>query len=206
MKRHLPLFAGFALALLFSVPALAKNPVVVMQTSHGTIEIELYEDKAPITVKNFLEYAKSGFYEGTIFHRVIPGFMIQGGGFTKDMVQKKTRPPIQNEANNGLKNERGTIAMARTQVKDSATSQFFINVVDNDFLNHGVRDFGYAVFGRVTKGMDVVDKIADVPTGNCGRYPNCPKTPVIIEKVTVKEKAASEKKAAPKEKAPTATK
>jgi peptidyl-prolyl cis-trans isomerase B (cyclophilin B) len=165
-----------------------KNPVVEMKTSEGSIKIELWQDKAPVTVKNFLQYAEEGYYEGTIFHRVIENFMIQGGGFTPDMAQKQPRPPIKNEAKADLKNERGTIAMARTMVVDSATSQFFINVKDNESLNH--RDetpqgFGYAVFGKVIEGMDVVDKIKAVPTGNAGPHQNVPTKPVVIEKVTV---------------------
>lgn len=161
--------------------------MVVMSTSKGDVKIELYPDLAPITVKNFLSYAKDGFYDGTIFHRVIPGFMIQGGGFTPDMKQKDTREPIKNEADNGLKNDKGTIAMARTNVVDSATSQFFINQADNDFLNHGSRDFGYAVFGKVVEGIDVVDKIAAVRTGSTGMYQDVPEEPVVIESVRIIE-------------------
>jgi peptidyl-prolyl cis-trans isomerase A (cyclophilin A) len=141
------------------------NPVVVIETTMGDITVELDKAKAPITVDNFLSYLKDGFYNGTTFHRVIKGFMIQGGGFTADGRQKQTKPPIKNEAANGLKNVRGTVAMARTGVVDSATSQFFINHADNGALDHKVRDFGYAVFGKVTAGMDVVDKIANVQTG-----------------------------------------
>ena len=161
---------------------------VTMETSMGTISLELDEEKAPETVKNFAQYAKDGHYDGTIFHRVIDGFMIQGGGFTKDMNQKETRAPIRNEAMNGLKNRRGTIAMARTMVVDSATSQFFINLVDNDFLDFQSptpQGFGYAVFGEVTDGMNVVDKIAKEKTGFVGPYQNVPEVPVIIKKVTV---------------------
>lgn len=145
----------------------AKNPVVVMVTSMGTIEMELYPDKAPITVKNFLGYVKKGHYNGTIFHRVIKTFMVQGGGMTADMKEKSTGAGIKNESGNGLKNDRGMVAMARTSDPNSATAQFFINVVDNGFLNKDqARDgVGYAVFGKVIKGMDVVDKIRDVPTG-----------------------------------------
>lgn len=160
----------------------------VMETSLGTITLELDEGKSPETVRNFAEYAKSGHYDGTIFHRVIDGFMVQGGGFTKAMDQKPTRAPIRNEAANGLRNERGTIAMARTMVVDSATSQFFINLVDNDFLNFSSptpQGFGYAVFGRVTDGMDVVDAIAKVKTGFCGPHQNVPEEAVVIRKVTV---------------------
>jgi len=164
------------------------NPVVIMTTSKGDIKIELFKDKAPITVENFLSYVNDGFYNGTIFHRVIPNFMIQGGGFTPDFTQKPTKPPIKNEAKNGLKNEKGTLAMARTQVVDSATSQFFINLVDNSFLDNGVRDYGYAVFGKVTDGMDVVEKIAAVPTGNKGMYGDVPQEDVVIESVKIVEK------------------
>ena len=159
-----------------------------IETSLGTITLELNEAKAPATVANFAEYAKAGFYDGTIFHRVIDGFMIQGGGFTKDMNQKATREPISNEAMNGLSNKRGTIAMARTMVVDSATSQFFINLVDNDFLDFTSptpQGFGYAVFGEVTDGMSVVDAIAKVRTGNAGPHQNVPEEAVVIRKVTV---------------------
>ena len=157
-----------------------KTPVVVLSTTLGDIVIALYPDKAPVSVANFLAYVDSGFYTGTIFHRVIPGFMIQGGGFTEGMQSKPTQAPIKNEAKNGLKNDRGTLSMARTQVIDSATSQFFINLADNAFLDHGVRDFGYAVFGKVMEGMDVVDKIAAVPTGTRGMYRDVPQDPVVI--------------------------
>ena len=163
---------------------------VTIETSMGTITAELDDVKAPVTVKNFISYVTSGHYNGTIFHRVIDGFMIQGGGFTKDMVQKDTQAPIKNEAANGLKNARGTLAMARTMVVDSATSQFFINLVDNDFLNYRGPDprmFGYAVFGKVTAGMDVVDKIAKVKTGFAGPHQDVPVEPVVITKVTVAE-------------------
>jgi len=159
-------------------------PVVAMETSKGTIKIELYPDKAPETVENFMTYVKSGYYDGTIFHRVIPDFMIQGGGFTPDMEKKETREPIQNEAKNGLKNERGTIAMARTFMPHSATSQFFINHVTNQKLDNSEQNgWGYAVFGKVVDGMDVVDAIATVPTKNAGPYQNVPAQPVIIESV-----------------------
>ena len=159
-----------------------------METSMGTITLELDDGKAPITVGNFVKYATSGHYDGTIFHRVIDGFMIQGGGFTKDMNQKPTEDPIRNEAMNGLRNLRGTIAMARTMVVDSATSQFFINLVDNDFLdfqNPTPQGFGYAVFGKVTDGMEVVDKIAKVRTGSAGPHQNVPEEPIVIKKVQV---------------------
>jgi cyclophilin family peptidyl-prolyl cis-trans isomerase len=155
--------------------------MVVLETSHGTIKIEVDPDQAPVTVENFLQYVDDGFYAGTIFHRVIPGFMIQGGGFDPQMQEKATNPPIKNEADNGLKNLRGTLSMARTQVKDSATSQFFINLKDNDFLDHGARDSGYAVFARVVEGMDVVEAIAGVKTGNHGPHGDVPVDPVVIE-------------------------
>ena len=161
---------------------------VTMETSMGTITLELNDELAPETVKNFVRYAKEGHYDGTIFHRVIDGFMIQGGGFTKDMNQKKTHDPIRNEAVNGLGNRRGTIAMARTMVVDSATSQFFINLVDNGFLDFQSptpQGFGYAVFGKVTDGMDVVDRIAKVKTGFAGPHQNVPETAVVIKKVTL---------------------
>lgn len=158
----------------------AENPHVLLNTSMGEIEIELEAEKAPVSTKNFLEYVESGFYDGTVFHRVIPGFMIQGGGFNEGLNQKKTRAPIKNEADNGLHNVRGTLAMARTQDVNSATSQFFINHRDNDFLDHGGRDFGYAVFGKVVRGMDVVDQIAQVPTGNRSMMQNVPLSPVKI--------------------------
>ena len=160
---------------------------VIMETNRGTITLELDDGKAPATVGNFIKYAKSGFYDGTIFHRVIDGFMIQGGGFTKDMNQKPTDAPIMNEAMNGLKNLRGTIAMARTAVVDSATSQFFINLVDNpflDFVSPDPRNFGYAVFGWVVDGMDVVDAIAKVKTGCRGPHQNVPEEEISIKKVT----------------------
>ena len=155
--------------------------MVVFETTHGTMKIEVDPEAAPVTVENFLKYVDEGFFNGTIFHRVIPGFVIQGGGFDPQMVQKSTHAPITNEADNGLKNLRGMLSMARTQVKDSATSQFFINLVDNDVLDHGARDFGYAVFAKVVEGMDVVDKIAGVKTGNHGPHGDVPVEPVVIE-------------------------
>lgn len=157
-----------------------------METSEGTIKIELWADKAPGTVANFLRYVDDGFYSGTIFHRVIPDFMIQGGGLTPDMKQKKTRDSIKNEAAPELKNERGTLAMARTNLVNSATSQFFINVVDNPFLNQKNKTptgFGYAVFGKVIEGMDVVDRIKDVKTISYGQHENVPASPVLITAV-----------------------
>lgn len=166
----------------------SPNPVVVMETSEGTIRLELWADKAPMSVKNFLSYVDEGFYDGTIFHRVIDNFMIQGGGFTPEMNQKPTHEPIKNEASPELKNDLGTIAMARTAVVDSATCQFFINVKDNDFLNHKdatPAGFGYAVFGKVVEGMDVVEKIKKVQTTNVGPFQNVPVKPVIIQSVKV---------------------
>ena len=155
--------------------------MITITTSHGDITIELFADEAPVSVENFLAYVDAGHFDGTIFHRVIPNFMIQGGGFDAGMNQKDTRDPIKNEADNGLKNERGTLAMARTSEINSATSQFFINLKDNAFLDHG-SDFGYAVFARVSDGMDVVDKIAAVATGNSGGHSDVPKEAVEIEK------------------------
>ncbi len=175
--------------ILLGLPAVAAAaaPVVVIDTSFGPIEVELAPDKAPASVQNFLRYVDEKFYDGTIFHRVINSFMIQGGGFTKEFEQKRTHEPIKNEAGNGLKNVRGTIAMARTSVVDSATAQFFINVVDNAFLDHRdetQRGFGYAVFGKVVKGMDVVDRIRGVQTGQGGPFPSdCPKDAVLIKSV-----------------------
>ncbi|MGW6976347.1 peptidylprolyl isomerase [Streptomyces sp. NPDC054952] len=157
-----------------------KNPHVLLTTSFGDIEIELNAEKAPISTKNFLEYVDSGFYNNTIFHRVIPGFMVQGGGFTDQLVQKSTRDPIRNEAGNGLQNTRGTVAMARTSDPDSATSQFFFNVADNDFLNPG-RDRGYAVLGKVTKGMEIVDQIVATPTGLKNGMRDLPTDPIYIK-------------------------
>ena len=160
----------------------------IIDTGMGSITLELDDEKAPATVANFVAYAKSGHYDNTIFHRVIDGFMIQGGGFTKDMNQKPTGEPIRNEAMNGLKNRRGTIAMARTMVVDSATSQFFINLVDNDFLDFTAptpQGFGYAVFGRVVDGMDIVDRIAKAKTGFAGPHQNVPEDPIVIRKIIV---------------------
>jgi peptidyl-prolyl cis-trans isomerase A (cyclophilin A) len=162
----------------------AKNPRVVMETSMGKMTLELFPKEAPETVRNFLEYVKNGFYDGTIFHRVIPGFMIQGGGFSGEMEQKATRPPIKNEAANGLKNDRGTVAMARTADPHSATGQFFINLVNNDRLNRPLPDgHGYAVFGKVVEGMEVVDQIANVKTGMQMGFRDVPVTPVVIKSV-----------------------
>ncbi|MCX7175106.1 MAG: peptidylprolyl isomerase [Proteobacteria bacterium] len=173
-----------AAGLLLNLPVFAANPMVEMKTNQGTVTIELYADKAPKSVANFLKYAQDGFYNGTIFHRVIDGFMIQGGGFEPGMKQKEPRAPIENEAKNGLKNGVGTLAMARTSDPHSATAQFFINLVDNVMLDYPSRDgWGYAVFGKVTQGMDVVQKIAKVRTGNAGPHQNVPSAPVVIESV-----------------------
>jgi len=170
--------------------ALSDKPQVTIDTSKGTIVLELYPDDAPKTVANFLNYARWGHYNGTIFHRVIPDFMIQGGGFTPEMKQKLTEMPIENEADNGLKNDRGTVAMARTPDPHSATAQFFINTKNNTFLNHTSKTpqgWGYTVFGRVIKGMDVVDAISRVKTGSRGSMSDVPVEPVVITKVTVKD-------------------
>jgi peptidyl-prolyl cis-trans isomerase A (cyclophilin A) len=194
----------FLLAAAISAPAVAANPRVRFETSKGTFVVELEQAKAPITVGNFLEYVKSGFFDGTIFHRVIPGFMVQGGGFTADMQQKPTREPIVNESANGLANKRGTIAMARTADPNSASSQFFINLVDNSFLDKAsARDgVGYCVFGKVVEGMPVLDAIAAVPTGNAGAYQNVPLQPVVIKKASVVAAKAAAKPPAPQGSAP----
>jgi len=170
--------------------ALSDKPQVTIDTSKGTIVLELYPNDAPKTVANFLNYARWGHYNGTIFHRVIPDFMIQGGGFTPEMKEKLTEMPIENEADNGLKNDRGTVAMARTPDPHSATAQFFINTKNNTFLNHTSKTpqgWGYTVFGRVIKGMDVVDAISRVKTGSRGSMSDVPVEPVVITKVTVKD-------------------
>lgn len=168
-----------------------ENPTVILHTNYGAITLELFEDKAPQSVANFIEYARDGHYDGTLFHRVIPNFMIQGGGFDTEFQQKATREPIENEADNGLANERGTLAMARTNDPHSATSQFFINVTDNEFLNHrgkaSGQAWGYAVFGRVSDGMDVVDAIRAVDTGRRGMHQDVPVEDVIIERVELPE-------------------
>jgi peptidyl-prolyl cis-trans isomerase A (cyclophilin A)/peptidyl-prolyl cis-trans isomerase B (cyclophilin B) len=170
-------------ALVVCAAALAADPQVELKTNMGTITLELYADKAPKTVENFLQYVKDGFFKGTIFHRVIPGFMIQGGGFSADFAHKRTRPPVQNEANNSLRNDIGTVAMARTSDPHSATAQFFINVKNNDFLNYPGQDgWGYTVFGKVVKGMDVANKIAALERGPRGPFPSdVPRETVIIE-------------------------
>ncbi len=177
--------------MFLTLSALAAPPRVEMKTSQGMVTIELYPDKAPKTVENFLQYVKDAYFDGTVFHRVIDGFMIQGGGFNPDMKEKGTRAPIPNEAKNGLKNETGTLAMARTSDPHSASAQFFINLKNNTFLDYPGRDgWGYAVFGKVVEGMDVVEKIGKVATGNRGFHQDVPKTPVVIESV----KLAAEKK------------
>jgi len=189
LKKMLGAIAVVCMLAGFACAEAKKNPVVVMETSLGNVKIELFEKAAPISVKNFLEYAAAGFYNETIFHRVIPGFMAQGGGFTADRKQKPTRAAIKNEAANGLKNDRGTIAMARTSAPDSATAQFFINVVNNDMLNRPSPDgAGYAVFGKVVEGMDVVDRIVSAKTLNVNMvFQNMPETPIMIKSVkTVK--------------------
>ena len=182
-------YASFALlfALLAGSPAAAgdKNPVVAIDTNLGTIKVELFEKKAPITVQNFLKYVDDKFYDGVVFHRVIPNFMIQGGGFTPEMKQKPTRDPIKNESDNGLSNERGTIAMARTNNPDSATSQFYINVKDNKFLDRSSNNVGYCVFGKVIEGMDVVDKIRQVKMTTVGGHQDVPEQAVVIKSVRV---------------------
>lgn len=195
---NLTLVSGLRRSLLLAATALfavtaaqaqgAAAPRVKLATSAGDIVLELQAAKAPKSVENFLAYVKKGHYNGTIFHRVIPGFMIQGGGFDKAMAQKPTEKPIENEATNGLKNDKYTVAMARTPHPHSASAQFFINVNDNAFLNHSAptqQGWGYAVFGRVIEGQDVVDKIAGVPTGNQGMHQNVPLTPVIINAASV---------------------
>jgi cyclophilin family peptidyl-prolyl cis-trans isomerase len=167
------------------------NPVAVISTSAGDITVELFKDRAPVSVDNFLRYVAEGFYADTIFHRVKPGYVIQGGGYTADLVEKTTRPPILNEATNGLRNTRGTLAMARRPALRSATSQFYINILNNSALDHrgySPEDFGYAVFGRVLSGMDVVDKIGAVPTGIQDGHEDVPQTPVVIKGITVMAK------------------
>jgi peptidyl-prolyl cis-trans isomerase A (cyclophilin A) len=163
----------------------APGPVATVETSLGRIRIALHQDNASISVTNFVKYARAGHYSATVFHRVIPGFMIQGGGMTVEMQEKPTSPPIRNEARNGVRNLRGTVAMARTNDPNSATDQFFINLKDNPFLDFGIQGAGYAVFGHVIDGMDVVDKIAAVPTKTAGAYQNVPVTPVVIKSVRV---------------------
>ena len=159
---------------------MAGNSLIRFETSHGDFTVELYAEEAPETVANFLAYVDAEFFDGTIFHRIVPGFVIQGGGLDAQFANRQTRDPIRNEAKNGLKNLRGTLSMARTSAIDSATSQFFVNLADNAFLDHSARDFGYAVFGRVTDGMDVVDKIAAVKTGRREGYQDAPLEDVVI--------------------------
>jgi len=182
------LLALLALSTLAAEAALAADPRVELKTNRGAIVIELNQAKAPKTVANFLQYVKDGHYNGTVFHRVIDGFMVQGGGFDKDMKQKPTRGTVENEAANGLKNDYGTIAMARTPDPHSASAQFFINVKSNDFLNYREptpQGYGYTVFGEVVSGMDIVDKIAKVPTANAGPHQNVPPEPVVVESATL---------------------
>ena len=182
---------GVAFALLLSTGAFAANPQVEIKTNLGVIVVELFPEKAPKSVDNFLQYVKSGFFKDTIFHRVIPGFMAQGGGFNRGFEQKPTRDPIEIESANGLKNDKGTVAMARTRDPNSATAQFFINVADNDFLNYTApnpRGYGYAVFGKVVMGMNVVDRMIEVPTGRGGPFPtDVPKKEIVIEDVKLLE-------------------
>lgn len=189
-KTVISIFASVLVFSLFSMTA-AAGTLVKMQTNLGDIVIELNDEKAPKTVANFLGYVNDGFYNGTIFHRVIDGFMIQGGGFTENLQKKGTKAPIENEANNGLKNVKGSIAMARTNAPHSATAQFFINVVNNDFLDYRSstpRGWGYTVFGKVVQGMDVVDKIRKIPTGAGGPFPkDVPQSPVVIQSTAVME-------------------
>ena len=190
LSQFLVLCAALILFTGCNAMSESKNPVVTLETTKGNITIELYPEKAPETVANFIQYVQDGFYDGTIFHRVIPNFMVQGGGFTDDMSEKSTREPIKNEANNGLANENGTIAMARTPNPHSASSQFFINVKDNaflDFQNETPNGWGYCVFGKVSEGMDVVNSIVAVPTGNHGMHQDVPVEPIIIMKASVAE-------------------
>lgn len=183
--RYISALLG-GLMLCTSTAWAADSPQVVLTTNHGEITVELDAQHAPGTVENFLTYVREGFYAGTIFHRVIPGFMIQGGGMDATMAQKKGHAPIKNEADNGLRNTKYTVAMARTADINSATSQFFINTADNVFLDHGQRDFGYAVFGRIISGQDVVDAINAVPTGNKMGHQNVPLQSVLIEKAELR--------------------
>lgn len=195
MKR-LSMFKSLAATLLLSLPgfasALSENPRVVLETDLGNVELVLYSDKAPKTVENFLAYVDSGFYNGTIFHRVIPGFMAQGGGYTFDFQEKPTQDPIVNESANGLSNARGTIAMARTNEPDSATAQFFINLVDNSRLDGSADKAGYTVFGKVLLGMSVVQQIAAEPRGQYASFPDAPNTPVRILKARRADSAKSD--------------
>lgn len=203
MKSHIlvSLIASLSLLAFSTTPsaqgagtkAAGGKPMVVFETNQGNFTVELYPDKAPETVKNFLSYVDSGFFNGTIFHRVIPGFVIQGGGFTPDMNRKDTEAPIKNEASNGLKNSRGTLSMARTNDPNSATSQFFVNLKDNDFLDYRPGNPGYAVFAKVVDGMETVDKIAKLPTTTKGMHSDVPKEPVVV--TSAKRVEAKEEKA-----------
>ncbi|MBU9578895.1 peptidyl-prolyl cis-trans isomerase [Ralstonia mannitolilytica] len=190
MLRIRSLFAGLVCALAVSAAAAAAPaPRVQFKTSMGNFTVEVYPDKAPKTVSNFLQYVKDGFYKGTIFHRVMDGFMIQGGGFTPDMKQKDTRPPVEIESKNGLKNDKYTIAMARTMDPNSATAQFYVNVVDNNMLNYPGQDgYGYTVFGKVVEGTDTIDKIKAVETTTRFPHQNVPVKPIVIESATVVSK------------------
>ena len=193
MRRLYLVLAGVAVLAIGVLVASSntaddKNPIVVMDTSMGTIKLELFLDKSPITVKNFMQYVDDKFYDGTIFHRVIPGFMIQGGGMDPGLKEKRTRGPIKNEASNGVSNVRGTIAMARTNDPNSATAQFFISVADNSRLDKSAGSAGYCAFGKVLEGMDVVDKIARVETANIGPHEAVPKADVVIKSVRRAEK------------------
>ncbi len=183
MKSKLICLLFIMVFSLVGTNVLAKNTIVVLETNMGNIEIELFDIEAPLGAANFLDYVDSGFYKDVIFHRVIPGFMLQGGGFDKEMKKKKTRLPIKNEANNGLKNLRGTLSYARTNDINSATTQFFVNLVDNAFLDYkNAKQYGYAVFGKVVQGMKIADEIAKVKTGRVKMYSDVPKKPVIITK------------------------
>jgi len=187
-KKMLVTVVMLLVSVNLAFAAAKQNPVVVMETNKGTVKLELFQKEAPLSVSNFLGYVNSGFYNGTIFHRVMREFMIQGGGFTADRQQKPTKGPIKNEGTNGLKNQRGTLAMARTGVVDSATAQFFINLVDNGFLNNrdtSMQGYGYAVFGKVIEGMDVVDRIARVKTGYSPGFENMPDETVVIKSMKV---------------------
>jgi cyclophilin family peptidyl-prolyl cis-trans isomerase len=184
-------------------PTPFPGPVVVLETTLGRVKLGLRDDKAPVSVKNFLTYVRAGHYDGTIFHRVIPGFMAQGGGFEEDMTERPTRPPIVNEAKNGLSNRRGTVAMARTNDPNSASAQFFVNVKDNHSLDFGVRGAGYTVFGEVLEGMDVVDRIVAVPTTRKGIYSDVPRVPIFITRA--REVKAAAKSAPPAAAKPPAT-
>jgi peptidyl-prolyl cis-trans isomerase A (cyclophilin A)/peptidyl-prolyl cis-trans isomerase B (cyclophilin B) len=189
------LFTVFTLLASFNLAA--ANPQIELKTNMGSITLELYADKAPLSTENFLQYVKDGHYNGTIFHRIIPNFMVQGGGFTPDFQQKKTRGPVRNEATNGVKNTLGTVAMARTPDPHSATAQFFINTADNEFLNFTAptqQGHGYAVFGKVIKGMTVVEKIAGVATGDNPPHSDVPVKPVVIERATIVENTAKSAK------------